>query len=355
MIDKKYKICIVADVPNWAFDSIAKILKKKLNYKYDIRIEYFNRRTEEKFFYEFLEKNEDCDLIHFLNRRTLLLMKTKVFCDKVKNNNIDVEEYIENKKMKLSTAVYDHIDLNPNGIIKLSPIHNKYTKMYYTSTQKLFDIYSSIEKLKKPDAIVHDICDEKIFKPFNLERFDYNKIKNRPLVIGWVGNSIHSGQEDVDLKGFNTIIKPVIQELKKENYNIEEHYADRNEKWRLEKEMPQYYSEIDLCLCASIHEGTPRPVLESMYCGVPIISTDVGLVSEALGLKEKEFIIGDRENGLRDEEIKKILKEKIIELYNNREKLKELSQENLKSIVEFDGGKTIKEFEKFFDKFLASK
>ena len=29
----KKKICIVADVPNWAFDSIAQKVKKELSYK----------------------------------------------------------------------------------------------------------------------------------------------------------------------------------------------------------------------------------------------------------------------------------------------------------------------------------
>lgn len=142
-----------------------------MNYKYDIKIEYFNRRTEKNLFYEFIEKNNDCDLIHFLNRRTLLLMATKEFKDKVKNNNMNVEEYISNKKNKISTAVYDHIDLDQEGIMKLKPIYNQYTNMYYTSTKKLFEIYSSIEELKKPDAMVHDICNEKIFIPINLERF----------------------------------------------------------------------------------------------------------------------------------------------------------------------------------------
>jgi glycosyltransferase involved in cell wall biosynthesis len=82
-----------------------------------------------------------------------------------------------------------------------------------------------------------------------------------------------------------------------------------------------------------------------MYCGVPVMTTDVGIVREALGEKQQEYIIGDRENGQNDENIKKILKEKIINLYNNRNILKELSEENLKAIVEYDGGKLIKEFE----------
>ena len=41
-----------------------------------------------------------------------------------------------------------------------------------------------------------------------------------------------------------------------------------------------------------------------------------------------------------------------MKLYNNRNILKELSNENLRSIIDFDGGKIIKEFEKYFDECL---
>lgn len=281
-----------------------------------------------------------------------MLIEDKVFINKVKSAGKDINEYIEEKRKKFSTAVYDHIDLNKEGIKNLKSIYNKYTKMYYTSTKKLFEIYNSIQEFRNPDDMIYDICDEKVFKPSKLERFEEKQIYNRTLIIGWVGNSVHSGQGDVDLKGFNTIIKPVVDELKIEGYNIEGHYADRKVKWRLEDEMVKYYSEIDVCICASIHEGTPRPVLEAMCCGVPIISTDVGIVSEAFGTKQREFIIGDREDGKNDIDVRKLLKEKITELYNNRKMFKELSEENLTSIIEFDGGKTIKKFEEFFNKCL---
>lgn len=351
----KYKICIVADVPNWAFDSIAKKLKIELSNKYDIRIAYFNRRTESEYFYEFIEKNDDCDLIHFLNRRTLLLMGTQTFKEKVVLSSRDINEYIKQKKNKFSTAVYDYMDLDSEGIEKLKKIYNDYTKMYYTSTKDLFKMYKSIKEFREPDEMIHDIYDEKIFVPINIDRFKLDKIEDREIIVGWVGNSVHSGQTEVDLKGFNSIIKPVIQELQEEGYNIKGHYADRNDKWRLESEMPHYYSEIDICLCASIHEGTPRPVLEAMSCGVPIISTNVGVVSEAFGCKQAEFIIGNRENGKNDDAIRKLLKQKIKQLYNNRTLFEELSKENMNSIVEFDGGKTIKKFEEFFDKCLKNK
>lgn len=350
----KFKICIVADVPNWSFDNIAKKLKKDLENKYDIRIVYFDRRKEADNFYEFIEKNKDCDLLHFLNRRMLLLMGTYIFKTKVEKSGKSLEEYIEEKKNKFSTAVYDYIDLNPEGILEHTPIFNTYTKKYYTSTSELFDIYSSIEEFKKPDAMVHDICDKDSFAPLNLDRFDYDKINNREIVVGWVGNSVHNDEKEVDLKGFNSILKPVIEELQNEGYNIRGFYADRRDKWRTMEEMPEYYSQIDMCICTSIHEGTPRPILESMYSGVPIISTAVGIVPEAFGEKQKGFIIGNRENGNNDLEVRNKLKEKIIYLYNNRELFKELSSENIKSIEEFDGGKTIIAFEKFFDECLEN-
>lgn len=345
----KPKICVVADVPNWAFDSIAKKIKKELSHKYDIRITYFNRRTEADYFYEFIEKNDDCDLLHFLNRRMLLLMDTQTFKEKVMNSGRNVEEYIKIKRNKFTTSVYDYMDLTEEGIKKHSPIYNEYTKMYYTATRKLFEIYGTISSIKKPAAMIHDICDNELFTPINLDRFEYKNIKDREIVVGWVGNSIHSGEDGVDLKGFRTILKPVVDELHQEGYNIKGLYADRNEEWRDAAEMPNYYSKIDICVCASIHEGTPRPVLEAMYSGVPIISTDVGLVNEALGEKQHEFIIGDRENGKNDEQIKKNLKDRIIHLYKNRELFKELSNENIISIEEFDGGKTIKAFDHFFE------
>ena len=350
----KSKICIVADVPNWAFDNIAQKLKKDLSKRYEFEIAYFDRRKEADYFYEFLEQHKNNDLIHFLNRRMLLLMGSENFKLKVEQNGKNIMEYISEIKNKISTAVYDYIDLDLKGIKEHTPIFNTYSKKYYTATKELFDIYKSINEFNDPDSMVHDICDKESFLPINLDRFNYENIKDRKLVIGWVGNSVHNDEKEVDLKGFHSILKPVLDELVSEGYNIRGFFADRQEKWRTTEEMPEYYSNIDVCICTSIHEGTPRPVLESMYSGVPIISTKVGIVPEALGKLQQEFIIGSRENGKNDEEVRNKLKEKIIYLYNNRELFKQLSEENIKSIDEFDGGKTINAFIDFFESCLEN-
>ena len=350
----KPKICLMADVKEWAFDMIAQKIKKDLSYKYSIAIDYYDMYNEPEMLFDYLEKYKDFDLIHLFWRKSLLLFEREDFKKKVIDNGYDLEEYINNISKKITTCVYDHLYIDTKEEIEnYKNIFNKYTKNYYVATDKLLEEYIAIEDYKKPTNIIYDVCDWDNYKPINLNRFKPEKVNNRPLVIGWVGNSERKAN-GVDLKGLHTIIKPVILELKSEGYNIAEYYADRCVRWRSSDEMPEYYSEIDMCLCMSIHEGTPRPVLEAMSCGVPIITTDVGITRKALGQKQQEYIIGDRENGNNDENIRKILKETLIKIYNNREILKELSEENIKSIRKYDGGKIIKEFEKFFDNNLKS-
>lgn len=351
----KKNICIVADIPGWAFDNIAKKLQKELRKKYNIDIEYYDRRAQADEFFEFINKLEKYDLVHFLNRRMLLHMGSNTFKEKVKKAGYNYNQYIKTLRNKFTTAIYDYMDLEKENIKEHAPIFNKYTKMYYTATKKLYETYSNIKEYPKPHSLVHDICDGELYSPKNLERFNYENISQRKIVIGWVGNSKHSGETDIDLKGFRTIIRPVIDELKSEGYEIEENFADRNIVWKTPEEMPGYYNELDLCICASAHEGTPRPVLESMHSGIPLISTDVGIVPEAFGPKQKRFNIGDRANGKNDDQIRKRLKEKIIELHDNRQLFKKLSKENIKSIKKFDGGKTIKSFDKFFTDFFKNK
>ncbi len=344
----KLKICLICDARGWAFDIIANQLKKDLRDRYEIRIDYFDMYNKPEELYEVIERNLDCDLIHFFWRKSLLLLDSLEFKGHIKG---DFEEFIKKLSSKLSTGVYDFLYLDEENILKYQDIFNKYTCTYYVSSKKLYKEYIKVKEYKKPYGVVHDVIDYSNLKPLNLERFEN---LNRTFVVGWVGNSARK-VNDIDLKGLNTIIKPVIDELVTEGYDIKGYYADRNEKLRSRKEMLDYYKEIDVCLCTSIHEGTPLPVLEAMYCGIPIVTTDVGVVKEVLGPKEQEYIIGERQNGLKDEEVKKKLKAKLKELYNNREILEELSQENRESIEKYDGGKLKEEFANYLEYALNDK
>lgn len=319
---KKSKVAIIADIPNWSFDIIAKLLKKELSYKYDIDIFYCVNDFNKDLF-KILEATKEYDVIHFLARKLLIQFEDEEFRKKIKENNYVYDNYTKNVIKKITTCVYDHLAINDKDI-DYTKIYRLYSAKYIVCSKKLLDIYSNIPNCPKPWAEIRDTIDTELFIPENIERFENENIENRPLIIGWVGNSKWNkkSESDIDYKGLKTVLEIAVNELKEEGYNIVSYYADVNDKYRNAQEMQKYYSKIDLYVCVSLIEGTPRPLLEAMCCGVPIITTDVGLAYEVLGKKQKEFILKQR----NVEE----LKERIKYLYNNRNVLKELSIENVK-------------------------
>ena len=111
-------------------------------------------------------------------------------------------------------------------------------------------------------------------------------------------------------------------------------------------EMVDYYSKIDLYICMSKIEGTPNPVLESMACGVPIITTDVGIVKEVFGDKQKKYILEER--------TKECLKEKIKYFINNLDDIKLLQQESACQIQDWQWKNISVKMKKFFDNALKT-
>lgn len=318
----KAKIAIIADIPNWSFDIIAQLLKKELSYKFDIDIFYCVNEFNKDLF-SILEKTKQYDVIHFLARKLLMQFEDEEFRNKVEKSGYIYEEYMGQVVKKITTCVYDHLAINDH-VVDYTKIYRLYSKEYIVCSKKLDEIYSNISNCPKPWAEIRDTIDTNLFIPENLERFEKQNIINRPLIIGWVGNSKwnRKSENDVDYKGLKTILEVAIRELQQEGYEIISHYADVNDRYRNSYEMQKYYSEIDIYICVSLIEGTPRPLLEAMSCGVPIITTDVGVANEVLGKMQKEYILPQR---TVDE-----LKEKIKYLYNNREILKQLSTENIK-------------------------
>lgn len=330
------RIALVADIENWAFHLAANIIKESLKNEFEIDI-FFCKTQFNNDLFEVLEKVKNYDLIHLFWRVLLADFEKDEFKLRVKEKYGNYEDYIEKMVNKISTGVYDHLFEND---IEFNKKFTKYCNNYVVSSKRLFDIYSNMEGIKKPFAVVGDSFEKTLFYPKNIERFDFTK--DQKLVIGWAGNStwnINKKDENgttTDYKGFQTILKPVIEELINENYNIELYFADKNINPIPNNKMCEYYSKLHIYTCVSNKEGTPKPVLEAMGCGVPIIATDVGIVSEAFGAEQKQYILGERIPGKNDEEIRKNLKKKIIYLYNNKNLLKELSKENFESSKHFE-------------------
>ncbi len=338
---EKIKIALVVDVRNWALDNIAKNIIKYIGNKYEFTIIYMDDIPDYNIIYLFYAC-KGCQIIHFLWRGYINFIGSEFMEQYLTYYGRGYEAFKDEiiGNFIITFSIYDHNYLGEEFEItqKILSISDYYT----VSSEKLYNIYSGLN-IKKPLMKITDGVDTKKFIPINLERF--NNVEERELVVGWVGNSNWNGAKDH--KGINTIIKPAIEELRKEGYKIKLETIDKEENFVAHDDMPEFYKTIDVYVCASINEGTPNPVLEAMACRTAIISTDVGIVPEVFGEKQKEYILKERS---KDE-----LKYKIKQLLKNKSTIQELSKENLESVRNWTWDNKCKQFEEFFDYVIKNK
>ncbi len=132
----------------------------------------------------------------------------------------------------------------------------------------LFDIF----KDKHPALFYtpHGV-DERVFSPKkNLKK----AVCGGSLVVGWAG----SRQNHPGKRGLSDYIIPALQGLSGVSLKL----AAREDRWRSQEEMAEFYQGIDVYLCASRTEGGPHPLLEAAASGVPLISTRVGIAPELI-------------------------------------------------------------------------
>lgn len=87
------------------------------------------------------------------------------------------------------------------------------------------------------------------------------------------------------------------------------------------KNIHEYYKAADFFINPTLAEGFPRVLLEAMACGLPIVTTDAGGIKDIIGNKQKEFMV---EKTNRDDFVSKL-----VQLFNDSEKQKTLSEENV--------------------------
>lgn len=92
----------------------------------------------------------------------------------------------------------------------------------------------------------------------------------------WVGNSKASAQTDNDLKGTRIVAEAC------RLAGVPLLVADVGKKPIPYEDMPEFYHRGTALLIASTAEGGPRPLLEALATGRPVIGTRVGLVPKAV-------------------------------------------------------------------------
>jgi glycosyltransferase involved in cell wall biosynthesis len=112
-------------------------------------------------------------------------------------------------------------------------------------------------------------------------------------------------------------------------------------------EIPKYYNALDLYLVTSRAEGGPKAIVEAMACGVPLVSTEVGMALD---------IIKDGHNG-RLAEIDNLaaLAEKARHVIGDRQLAKRLVNNALNTVKDYSWEKITRQYhDKIYQSFMKS-
>lgn len=337
------KVALIIDTDHWAFGNISRQLQRYLSDRYEFMVIPMDIIDNID---QVLMMTRDCEIVHFFWREHLTLIGTPYYRSYVESLGLSYTEFESRfiTAKKITTSVYDHLLLKPEELASRRNIFSHLVDGYTVGSEKLNSIYADIPGYPKPTCIVEDGVDLTLFKPKNLYRLQ--DVEQRGLVVGWVGNSKWASELE-DFKGVHTILRPALEQLQSEGLNVTPFFADRQDRFIPHDQMPDYYSKIDVLVCTSKIEGTPNPVLEAMACGVPVISTDVGIVPQAFGEQQRAFVLKERST--------KCLVECLRNLLINPSQLMGLSAENTESIKIWDWSIKAENFNEFFNIILSKK
>ena len=352
MISKK-DILLIGDTPGWAFDNIIDFVRKNLGSKYDFYYDFtiYNPRAKPITQSDSKDILVDQNLIKHYKRSYVIynipILKNIAYkCIKNLNKWGIVARDAEGKKRRIrkdntyDCVVYLDFYMNidgdfdsivtqktvkgiytdgfpPKGIIINEISLESFNDQFLKNADSLLVGSNSISKIYKNvypgNIFVANLAyDEQIFKPKafikNSDGFNY------PLVIGWTGNPNRS------FKGYFEIIEPAINELIIEGYKIE---LKSQFKGSLNS-LADFWNKTDLAVIASEADAGPSMFMEASLCGIPTISTRIGMPNE---------IIHNGINGFFIKRDKEELKKKIIEIYNNPMILSKMSMEIRKDYI----------------------
>jgi glycosyltransferase involved in cell wall biosynthesis len=336
--DARPKVALLVDVENWAFWNISQQLVRHLSDRFEFRVikaVAFNNLVQAVF------AGVGCDVFHFFWREDARQLLSDHCRSYVEWMGIPYERFLDNvlRQFALSTCVYDHLAIEPEERALRRVVYTDLLDAYYVGSNRLATLYRESPGYPAPAAVLSDGVDRERFYRLNAERFD--AVAHRPLVIGWVGNSAW-GDGRADYKGVRTILLPAIERLQAEGFRVRADIVDRAAGRSVpHDQMVNYYRDIDLYICTSSVEGTPNPVLESMACGVPIVSTDVGIVPDAFGPQQREFILHERSVNAVVAAVKRLLETPAL--------FRRLSDENIRAVEDWYWDQRVLGFADYFE------
>ncbi|EOB3674778.1 TPA: glycosyltransferase family 4 protein [Vibrio vulnificus] len=233
-----------------------------------------------------------------------------------------INTYLTDKKIKnphkSNKIVVTWFHITPNDLrIKRIKDVDIFVDFWHTSCSltkvKLCELGIKENKIKVIPLGVD--CD--YFKPAN----NNHRNENRVLKIGSFqkdGEGWGEGDTPKLIKGPDIFVNAVKTIAKKYNIfvvltgpargyvkkNLTESFIEYEHHYlRTPNEVASYYQKIDYYIISSREEGGPKSVLESLACGVPLLTTNVGMVSDIIIDGVNGFIINEEKEYLEKIEL----------------------------------------------------
>ena len=255
------RVLIIPDIPHWALDKNARDLVKYNRSNLDLEICYFDdfKKDWRNYYQHF-------DLLYPMYKGLFFnFLKFKMPVDRVVTG---IRSFYR----------WDHGKTVPPGY-NSRPGHKIIRKLrkallVNTHCKKLWYIFSHYL------PVIHTkyTCDLEIFYPERKKQPDKN------IVVGWTGSLTNHPNK----RGFHEFIRPACESISEIELRVQ---AKEDNFITDDNKMREFYNSLDLYITASRCEGTPRPIIEAAACGVPVITTDVGIVPELIENGVHGFIV----------------------------------------------------------------
>lgn len=271
-----------------------------------------------------------------------------------------IGSFISRNKIKLAHSsnriIVTWFHVVPNDLrIKMIPEADKYVDLWHTSCYSMKDKMLSMGIPEEKIVVIPLGVDTNTFK------FDkHSGIKDLPsnyVVIGSFqkdGNGWGAGDSPKLIKGPD-IFCDVVERLS-EKYNLfvlltgpsRGYVKNRLEKSKIKfrhdllenvNSLPIYYNAIDLYIVTSREEGGPKALLESLACGVPVVTTKVGMAPEIIDHNSNGYIV-------EQEDVEGLYKY-ACKILDNKETSDKFSINGLNTIKKYDWKKISEKYKNF--------
>jgi len=240
VVPDKPRVVLVSDVPGWAFDQNMKDLAWYLRDKFQFSFFY----TENWF------KGERPDWDEF---------------------DVIYEAYHRNPQMgipmeralgALRSEWWHPEKPSPPGEAEITRV-NEY-RGFQVACERNFNEF----KPRCPGVVY-------LTNPVNTQRFEQTPLRDK-IIASWNGNAKHKSPDGRYIKHFYDISLPACIKAKIDLIAAEYGTKEGPLRRRSFEEMPAFYQQANVALCASEYESASNSVMEAMASGLALIATDVG-------------------------------------------------------------------------------